>query len=584
MKIALVSTPFLAVPPRDYGGTELVVHELAEGLHARGHQVTLFATGDSQSNAEIRALFTEARWPPDPLTDLNHVGWAFREVTRAGGYDLIHAHSAAALALGSLLPELPVVYTLHHEREETLSDFYGHYPDAYYVAISADQRSREIALPHCHVIHHGLDSDRYQWRRGAADYVCFVGRFSRVKGPHTAMDVASAAGLPIRVAGEVHEPDRAFAERHVLPRLNLPHVEFLGCVGMAAKVPLLRDARALLAPIEWNEPFGLILIEAMLSGCPVIAYGRGSVPELVEPGVTGYIVGSAEEMAAVIRPGGVLDHFDRAACRARAVARHIEPIQRLDRTLGLALGGTKGGEVMLAHETSGTGAHPLQIERMARPGHLVVQQTTGSGAVGNEIAIGARPGAETRMKSGRDFPRPADADSVRQVCAGPHDPGAIRTLRESIEMHHLVGGVHTGVGTPGADESDFLCGHLRQGMLQDLLHRPHIPGLSLKAVKIRTVVLHGQGDALHPLRPRGIRKNFGVALVRVFSHLEWLVATPRNNKASCTRGHKALQNSVRDQLSMRLRSSSASLRCSSLPSSLTSERMSLAPSLSPMSM
>lgn len=321
MKIALVSTPFLAVPPRTYGGTELVVYELAEGLRDRGHHVTLFATGDSASSARVRYLFEEAQWPPDPLTELNHATWAFREAVVEGGYDLIHAHAAAALALGRLAPHLPVVYTLHHERDETLSSFYRHFPEAYYIAISEDQRSREVILPRCQVIHHGLDPNRYQWRHRASDYVCFVGRFSRVKGPHTAVDVAGAAGLPIRVAGEVHPPDRAFAEREVLPRLNLGHVEFLGCVGTDVKVPLLRDARALLAPIEWNEPFGLILIEAMLSGCPVVAYGRGSVPELVEPGLTGYIVESPEQMAALIAPGAALDHFDRAACRNRAVER-----------------------------------------------------------------------------------------------------------------------------------------------------------------------------------------------------------------------------------------------------------------------
>src|SRR5581483_2872780 len=150
---------------------------------------------------------------------------------------------------------------------------------------------------------------------------CFVSRLAREKGPHTAIDVAAAAGLEIRVAGRVHPPDRAFAAREVEPRLALPHVTYLGGIGTDVKVPLLRDARALLAPVEWDEPFGLILIEAMLSGCPVVAFGRGSVPELVEPGVTGFVVRSAEEMAAVIRRGGPLEGFNRRRCRARAIQR-----------------------------------------------------------------------------------------------------------------------------------------------------------------------------------------------------------------------------------------------------------------------
>ena len=321
MRIALISTPFVSVPPATYGGTELVVHELAEGLIERGHQVTLFATGDSWTSGELRALYDTVRWPPDPLHDLDHVSWAM-SVAIEEHFDLIHAHSAAALALRRFLPTgIPLVYTIHHERDELLSSFYSRFPDPWYVAISADQRRREIHLPKVTVIHHGLDPDRFQWTDRPGDYVAFVGRFAPVKGPHTAIDAAEAAGVEIRVAGEAHEVDREFGEREMAHRLALPHVRDLGLIGMEMKASLLRDARALLAPIEWNEPFGLILIEAMLSGCPVVAYPRGSVPELVEPGVTGFIVNDARELADAIRPGGAVDDFDRETCRQRAVER-----------------------------------------------------------------------------------------------------------------------------------------------------------------------------------------------------------------------------------------------------------------------
>jgi glycosyltransferase involved in cell wall biosynthesis len=320
MRIAMISTPFVAVPPRGYGGTELIVSTLAEALHARGHQVTLFATGDSQSRAELGALYPVAQWPPDPLTDVNHVSWALQQV-RDEPFDVVHAHSAVALGMARLLPALPLVYTLHHERDETLSRFYRYLPRARYVAISADQAAREVALPRLEVIHHGLDPAAHAWTERPGDYLCFVGRFTEVKGPHTAIDVAARAGMPIRVAGEVHAPDHAFAEREVLPRLVASHVTYVGCVGPAAKRPLLRDARALLAPIAWNEPFGLILIEAMLSGCPVVALRRGSVPELVEEGVTGFVADTPDEMVALVRPDGPLARFDRRRCRARAVER-----------------------------------------------------------------------------------------------------------------------------------------------------------------------------------------------------------------------------------------------------------------------
>lgn len=320
MRIALISTPFVSVPPRDYGGTELVVSELTEGLVDRGHEVTLFATGDSTTSARLRWLYPTAQWPPAPLPEMNHVAWAMREVSD-GRFDVVHVHSAAALTLSRFLPELPMVYTIHHVRDEQLSALYRFYPEVHYVAISADQAAHEEPLRHVAVIHHGLNPAEYQCRDRPADYVCFLGRFAEIKGAHTAIDVAGRAGLPIRVAGAVHSVDKEFGEREVLPRLDLPHVTYLGTIGMDEKVPLLRDARALLAPITWNEPFGLIIIEAMLSGCPVVAFPRGSVPELIEEGVTGFVVRNEEEMQCVIRPGGPLDSFDRRRCRDHAAER-----------------------------------------------------------------------------------------------------------------------------------------------------------------------------------------------------------------------------------------------------------------------
>jgi glycosyltransferase involved in cell wall biosynthesis len=320
MRIAIVSTPFVPVPPRDYGGTELIVYELAEGLLDRGHDITLFATGDSRTRASLYALYRRALWPPESFVELNHVSWAMREVL-AGDYDLVHVHSASALAMSRLMPETPMVYTLHHEREAALSQYYRHFPEVQFVAISEDQRCRETGVERCVVIHHGLDPSRYRCSEHAEPYVCFVGRFARVKGPHTAIDAAELAGVAIRLAGDIHPVDLDYASAEVEPRLRRPHVTFLGCIGTEQKVPLLCHARALLSPIEWNEPFGLILIEAMLSGCPVVTFGRGSVPELIEHGVTGFIAESLDEMVRLIRPGGLVDDLDRGLIRERAVRR-----------------------------------------------------------------------------------------------------------------------------------------------------------------------------------------------------------------------------------------------------------------------
>lgn len=319
LRIAMISTPFIPVPPRDYGGTELVVHELVEGLLDRGHEVTLFATGDSRTRATLHALYDEATWPPEPFAELDHVSWAMQQIAQ-GSYDVVHAHSAAALALGRLVPRLPLVYTIHHHHEPALSRYYARFPEAEFVAISSDQCRRESGPDWCAVIHHGLDPRRYRCG-GPEQYVCFVGRFAREKGPGTAIEAAARAGVAIRVAGSIHPCDHAYAEAEVLPRLGGPGVTCLGPIGMDRKVPLLCGARALLAPIEWHEPFGLILIEAMLSGCPVVAYGRGSVPELVDHGVTGFVVQSLDEMADAIRPGGAVDGLDRARIRELAVRR-----------------------------------------------------------------------------------------------------------------------------------------------------------------------------------------------------------------------------------------------------------------------
>src|SRR3569833_1496811 len=189
MRIALISTPFLAVPPQRYGGTELIVYELAEGLVHRGHDVELFATGDSRTSADLRFLYPEAQWPPETLADLNHASWAMQQVLENGPFDIIHAHSAVALACSRFVPTVPMVYTIHHVRDEQLSRFYRFYKDQNYIAISEDQCRREVPLPNVTVIYHGLDPARFQcMARPAGDYVCFIGRFSEIKGPHTAID------------------------------------------------------------------------------------------------------------------------------------------------------------------------------------------------------------------------------------------------------------------------------------------------------------------------------------------------------------------------------------------------------------
>lgn len=322
MRIAMISTPFVSVPPPRYGGTELIVAELVGGLAAAGHEVTLFATGDSRPAAAVslRARFDRAIWPPDPYAELDHAAWAVEQVLLDGrGFDVVHSHVPAALAFAPML-EAPLVYTVHHGAGDDYARLRTLYERsrAQLVAISHRQRALMPALAGAQVIHHGLDPNGYPLGDGDGGYCAFLGRFSREKGVHVAVDVARQADLPIRLGGAPHWRDARYFETELRPRLGRARVTSLGELGGEAKRELLAGARALLFPVDWEEPFGLVMIEAMLSGTPVIALGRGSVPEVIDDGVTGFVCRTPDEMAARLRAIG---GFDRAACRRRALER-----------------------------------------------------------------------------------------------------------------------------------------------------------------------------------------------------------------------------------------------------------------------
>ncbi|MDB4964392.1 MAG: glgA4 [Myxococcales bacterium] len=317
----MISTPFVSVPPRRYGGTELIVAELVTGLAAAGHEVTLYATGDSQPppGVTLHARFDEPVWPPQPYAELDHAAWSVDQILGDARFDVVHAHVPSALAFSAMF-DAPLVYTVHHDSGEDYRRVQSLYrrSRAQFVAISHRQRELLPDLADARVIHHGLDSSRYQLGRGDGGYCAFLGRFAREKGPHDAIDAAQAAGLPIRLAGAPHWRDSDYFDRELSSRLRQEGVVHVGELGGADKRDLLAGASAMLFPIAWEEPFGLVMIEAMLSGTPVLALPRGSVPEVVEDGVTGFICRDVDDMAARLRD---IDRFDRAACRRRALER-----------------------------------------------------------------------------------------------------------------------------------------------------------------------------------------------------------------------------------------------------------------------
>jgi glycosyltransferase involved in cell wall biosynthesis len=318
MRIAVVSTPFVRVPPDGYGGTELFCYELVEGLAARGHDVTLYATGDAEVSCRARALFARPEWPPDPADEVNHCGFALESAARERA-DLVHVNSPLAVPFTRFV-DMPVVHTIHHRPERSFSRIYAAHPEVCYVAISRRQRELEVPLPRTRVIHHGLDPARYPFAGRDDGFLLHLGRYCAEKGTHLAIEVARAARLPIVLAGRTHPQDRAYFDEQLRGRLRAPFVREVGEAGTARKVALFRSARALVCPLAWEEPFGLVAIEAMLCGTPVLGFARGAFPEIVDEGVTGFLAAPGDLDALVAR-ARELDGFDRQACARRARER-----------------------------------------------------------------------------------------------------------------------------------------------------------------------------------------------------------------------------------------------------------------------
>lgn len=298
MRIALVAPPFISVPPKVYGGTELFIAQLAAGLQKLGNDVVVYCNGESTVAVEKRWLYQKAQWPIqgevyDNLKDINHTSWAVNDAIES--CDLIHLNNAPGLA-HSRFTKVPFVYTIHHPHLDGLSEFYNHYPAAYYVTISDFQRERET-MPHVQTIHHGIDLSLYHFRENKGQYLSFIGRIAPIKGTHTAIAVAKKAGIPLKIAGEVQPLFRDYFEREVKPHIDGKFIEFIGQADLAAKNELLCNSLAMVFPIHWDEPFGLVMIESMACGTPVLALPGGSVPEVVKDGVSGYVCRDVDDMA-----------------------------------------------------------------------------------------------------------------------------------------------------------------------------------------------------------------------------------------------------------------------------------------------
>lgn len=331
MRIALIAPPFIAVPPEEYGGTELFVAHLADGLKHSGAEVVLYANGDSKAEVDVRWIYPHTQWPIKVpthawLREINHESWAVADAFR--DCDVIHVQSAQALSF-SRLADRPFVLTLHDSYSPELSAYYAHYPQAYYVSISDAQRENEV-MPRLRTIHHGIQLDQYRLVEKKQRYLSFIGRIAPIKGTHIAIDVAQRTGIPLKIAGEVQPAFREYFERKVKPHLDGKLVEYIGPANLAVKNELLGNSMAMLFPIQWNEPFGLVMVEAMACGTPVLASPGGSVREVVQNGVSGYICRTVREM--VNRVGDL--HLEPQKIRAY-VAENFSTEQMVRKYLAL---------------------------------------------------------------------------------------------------------------------------------------------------------------------------------------------------------------------------------------------------------
>lgn len=319
MRVGIVAPPWLPVPPEGYGGTELVLDPLARGLSEAGCEVVLFTTGDSTCPVERRWVHERALTAQmgASVPEARHVVRAYAALADC---EVVHDHTVVGPLHAARFPDLPVVTTNHGPFVPELADVYaacsGHVPViaiSHAQAATAPERVRLAG-----VIHHGLDIDAFPLGDGDGGYLLFLGRMAPEKGAARAARVARAAGRRLVIAAKMREPaERRYFEEAVRPLLG-DGVEMAGEVSWQRKLGLLVGAEALLNPIRWPEPFGLVMIEALACGTPVLAFAEGAAPEIVDHGVTGYLCADEADMAARVEELGALD---RAACRAAAKER-----------------------------------------------------------------------------------------------------------------------------------------------------------------------------------------------------------------------------------------------------------------------
>jgi glycosyltransferase involved in cell wall biosynthesis len=324
LRVAMLAPPWIPVPPSGYGGIEAVVDLLCSGLIRLGHAVTLFAAPGSRSHSEVVPVLEEAH-PEEinhALYEADHVATSFGLVERArerrAPFDVVHDHCGfTALAMADRLG-VPLVHTVHGPFTREMRAFYArHAHRGTIVGISRSQLRDAPPGVEAVVVPNPIEVRNWPFRGEKEQYLLWIGRMAEEKGAHRAIEVARLSGMPLVLAGPVQPGQEAYFETRVAPCVDGRRVRYVGEVGGTAKQELFARARALLMPIRWSEPFGLVMVEALACGTPVIAFAEGAAVEIVLPGQTGFLVGDEEEMAAAVRRAS---DIDPARCRALALS------------------------------------------------------------------------------------------------------------------------------------------------------------------------------------------------------------------------------------------------------------------------